>query len=128
MSRAYTRYKARYQDPEGLHHNGFPTYAWGCAPDHLLTKRQLSARKLRPGGQGVCGQTRWGRRGVAYLYDVALAKPKLPMTEGRQRALDAMMRVRSTCKSCGVVADWCLPRKFGRLCPECSEAEGFAYV
>lgn len=128
MSGTYTRFKGKYQDPEGRNHNGFPTFAWRCAPEHLLTKRQLRARGLRPGGQDPAAQMRWGRRSVAYLYDVRRAKPVRPMTEGRQRTLDAMIRVRSTCKGCGFVADWCLPRKFGRLCPDCSAAEGFAYV
>jgi hypothetical protein len=123
-----TRYRDRHQDPEGRHNNGFPTYTWQCAPENLLTKRQLSSRGLRPGGQDPVAQLRWGGRGYAYLYDVTRAKPKFPMTEGRQRTVEAMIRVRCTCKGCGFVADWCLPRKYGRLCPDCSAAEGFAYV
>jgi hypothetical protein len=72
---------------------------------------------------------RWGKRGIAYLYDAGRARQVRPMTEGRQRTLDAMIRVRSTCKGCGVVADWCLPRRYGRLCGECIEAEGgYAYA
>ena len=113
-----SRYKAKYQDPEGKRW-GFPTYAWGWSPEHLLTKRQLRARDLRPGGHGPVAQLRWGEKSWAYLYDSHLAQPVRKMTPGRQRTLDAMMRVRSTCRQCGHVADWCLPQKFGRVCVEC---------
>jgi hypothetical protein len=123
-----SRYRARYQDPEGRRHNGFPTYGWQCAPSHLVTRRQLAKLGLRPGGSPVVAQMLWycGRKqpAVAYLYDTTRCKPKRPMTEGRRRTIDAMIRVRSTCRRCLTVAEYCLPQKLGRLCLDCLEVEG----
>lgn len=124
-----SRYRARYQDPEGKRHRGFPTYAWQCAPANLKTRRQLHALGLRPGGSPVVAQMLWhcGRRtpAVAYLYDVDRCLPKREMTPGRQRTLDAMMRVRSTCGTCQRVFEYCLPTKYGgRRCVDCLEQEG----
>jgi hypothetical protein len=76
---AVSRYRARFYDPTDNRHGGMPTWPWRCAPAHLLTRRQLAARGLRPAGQPICGQVLWSRRGktaVAYLYDVEQAKPK----------------------------------------------------
>nr|WP_152992594.1 RRQRL motif-containing zinc-binding protein [Nonomuraea pusilla] len=73
---------SRFRDPTGERF-GLPSYPRGKAPAHLLTRRQLDAAGLRPGGQGVQGQVLWhsrrrGKTGVraAYLYDVRLAVPK----------------------------------------------------
>lgn len=124
-----SRYRARYQDPEGRRHHGFPTYGWQCAPSHLATRRQLSKLGLRPGGSPVVAQMLWhcGRKepAVAYLYDTTRCKPKRPMTEGRRRAIEAMLRVRSTCGKCTRVFEYCLPTKYGgRRCVDCLELEG----
>lgn len=121
-----SRYKAAYQDPEGRRHNGFPTFAWGFAPAHLLTRRQLRERGLRPVGDPVA-QLRFDRyrtQVTAYLYDVRAAKPLAPMTPGRWRTVNAMLKVRSTCKGCGHVCDYCLPRSLGRLCLDCAADQG----
>ena len=120
------RYKARYQDPQGRHHNGFPTYAWGCVPDGLATRRQLRERRLRPGADPVAQLCfdRYKATITAYLYQVADAKPIAPMTPGRWRTINAMLQVRSTCKGCGVTSDYCLPRSLGQLCLDCAAAEG----
>jgi hypothetical protein len=124
-----SRYRARFHDPEGKRHHGFPTFGWRCAPDHLLTRRQLSNRGLRPAGQEPAGQMLWysgrGRKpGHAYLYDVALAAPKKAMTEGMWRTHEAMMRVRRTCRRCTAVFPYDLSRKFQRVCLDCLELEG----
>ncbi|MGQ4405820.1 RRQRL motif-containing zinc-binding protein [Streptomyces hayashii] len=90
-------------DPTGERF-GVPTYPWRCAPDDLATRRQLRRRGLRPGGQDIAGQILRPRRRreplTAYLYRIDLAKPVRPMTAGRWRAHEAMMRPRRTCPVC----------------------------
>ena len=67
-----------FYDPDGGKY-GLPTYPYHCAPDGLLTIRQLRDKGLRPGGQPVAAQILWRRRKrliTAYLYRIDLAKPK----------------------------------------------------
>ncbi|MFG2119558.1 RRQRL motif-containing zinc-binding protein [Streptomyces sp. NPDC048710] len=92
----------RFWDPDGTTY-GIPTYPLHTAPDGLGTRRQLRACGLRPGGQQVAAQLMWRHaRGiaVAYLYRLDLAKPVRPMTPGRWRAHEAMMRPRRICPAC----------------------------
>ncbi|WP_443055446.1 RRQRL motif-containing zinc-binding protein [Streptomyces sp. NBC_00704] len=92
----------RFWDPDGATF-GIPTYPLRMAPAGLATRRQLRARGLRPGGQQVAAQVLWRYpRGIAaaYLYRIDLAKPVRPMTAGRWRAHEAMMRRRRTCPVC----------------------------
>jgi hypothetical protein len=126
-----SRYRARYQDPQGKRHQGFPTYGWRCVPQGLATRRQLSQLGLRPAGQQPVAQLLWargrGRRpGFAYLYDVALAAPKRQMDAGRWRTHQAMMRARRTCRNCSAVFAFDLSRKFDRTCLDCLELAGVA--
>lgn len=105
----------KFYDPQGERY-GFPTYPFRMAPEGLATRRQLRKKGLRPGGQAVVAQLMWRaakhrrRRGqavkVAYLYRIDLALPVRPMTPGRWRAHEAMMRAR-------------------RICPECSRDVGY---
>ncbi|MFJ4794820.1 RRQRL motif-containing zinc-binding protein [Kitasatospora purpeofusca] len=99
-----------------------PTYPWRMAPPGLLTRRQLRALGLRPGGQPVAAQLLWRSRLTkdprpAYLYRVALAKPVRPMTPGRRRALAAANRARRTCVTCGTDAGYVLPAHLGTCLP-----------
>lgn len=125
-----SRYRQKFMDPEGKRHGGMPTYPWRCAPDGLVTRRQLRALGLRPAGQQPCGQVLWARGrkspGAAYLYRVDLAAPVREMTEGRRRTHDAMMLVRRTCRTCKEVFPFDLSRKYGRVCWPCLDAEGVA--
>jgi hypothetical protein len=80
-----------FWDPTGDRY-GIPTYPWRQAPDGYATRRQLAARRLRPGGQHVQAQVLWRTRSgalrVAYLYEVARALPKRtpnPGAAGRAR-------------------------------------------
>ncbi|WP_421108269.1 RRQRL motif-containing zinc-binding protein [Streptomyces sp. NEAU-S77] len=109
-------------DPTGAR-QGIPTYPWRCAPDGLVTRRQLRARGLRPGGQPVAAQIlrpRY-RRGplVAYLYRLDKAKPVRPMTEGKRRALACAMRARRTCPQCRTDAGYVIPASLG-MCVPCA--------
>ncbi|MFI9327766.1 RRQRL motif-containing zinc-binding protein [Kitasatospora sp. NPDC052868] len=99
-----------------------PTYPWHMAPDDLLTRRQLRARGLRPGGQDVAAQILWRSRRsrdlrAAYLYRLDRAKPVRPMTPGRWRALAAANRARRTCPGCGADAGYVLPAHLGTCLP-----------
>jgi len=120
-----SRYRARFHDPVGAKHGGLPTWPWRMAPTHLQTRRQLTARGLRPGGQPIAGQVLWagGRKQVrvAYLYDIALAKPKRQATPRQRVALGKAMTARRTCPTCGADVGYCIPRSLGE-CIECHDA------
>ncbi|SOE13673.1 hypothetical protein SAMN06272775_4649 [Streptomyces sp. 2323.1] len=98
-----------------------PVYRWRLAPDGYATRRQLRARGLRPGGQGVAAQLERPRRRreplVAYLYRIDQAKPVRPMTPGRRAALDKAMAARRTCPKCRTDAGYCIPRSLGMCIP-----------
>lgn len=98
------------------------------APAGLLTRRQLRARGLRPGGQDVAAQILWStRRGVrtAYLYRLTHAKPVRPMTPGRAAALAKANAARRTCPACGRDAGYVLPAHLG-VCLPCSDSAALA--
>ncbi|MFD7499961.1 RRQRL motif-containing zinc-binding protein [Streptomyces sp. NPDC059850] len=100
-----------------------PTFGWRLAPDGYATLRQLRARGLRPGGQGVAAQLERPRRRrpplVAYLYRIDLAKPVRPMTEARWAALAKAMAARRTCPQCRVTRDYCISTSLG-VCVTCA--------
>ncbi|KJY27428.1 RRQRL motif-containing zinc-binding protein [Streptomyces sp. NRRL S-495] len=108
-------------DPTGRHHGGTPTYPYRLAPAGLLTRRQLRARGLRPGGADPVAQIEWRRgRRVAYLYRADLARPVRPMTEARWAAHERMMLARRTCPACHQDAGYVIPRSLGTCWP-CAE-------
>nr|WP_202513139.1 RRQRL motif-containing zinc-binding protein [Streptomyces sp. SID3343] len=91
-----------------------------------MTRRQLRAKALRPGGQEPVAEIRWwGGQRVAYLYDVDRALPVREMTPGRARALAAAMLARRTCPGCRAVRDYCISRRHG-LCQPCVDGPGHA--
>lgn len=60
-------------------HDHLDSYDWQTAPAYLMTRRQLRAAGLRPGGAepvAVMVRQRRGRRLVAHLYDSRTAPPK----------------------------------------------------
>ncbi|WP_182883268.1 RRQRL motif-containing zinc-binding protein [Microbispora sp. H10949] len=121
-----SRIRARFWDPAGSRY-GIPTWPWRMAPAHLLTRRQLTARGLRPGGQGVQAQILWASRrhgapGVraAYLYDVRFALPKRTATPAQREALAKANAARRTCPDCGRDAGYVLPRHLG-TCLDCAD-------
>lgn len=116
----------RFIDPTGARY-GIPTWPWRMAPPHLLTRRQLTARGLRPGGQQVQGQVLWrsrrARRGAggiraAYLYDVRFALPKRAATLAQRAALGKALAARRRCPRCGLDAGYVLPARYG-TCLDC---------
>ena len=108
-----------FYDPDGSRY-GLPTYPYHWAPKDLLTIRQLRARGLRPGGQQPAAQILW-RRGkrVAYLYLASMAKPKRIATPAQLVAIAAALRARRTCRACGQVKAYCIPRSRG-ACNDCA--------
>lgn len=121
-----SRIRARFWDPTGDRH-GIPTYPWQMAPPHLLTLRQLAARGLRPGGQGVQAQILWASRRhgapglrAAYLYDVRFALPKRTPTPAQLAALAKATAARRTCPMCQRDAGYVLPRHLG-ICLDCAQ-------
>ncbi|WP_192579900.1 RRQRL motif-containing zinc-binding protein [Micromonospora sp. AMSO31t] len=97
----------------------FPTYPFRMAPDGLATRRQLHAAGLRPGGHDAVAQILW-RRGkrVAYLYRLDLAAPKRTATPAQREAIAKALRARRTCRHCGVVKPYYIPRRYG-CCLDC---------
>lgn len=122
--------RADFYDPEADHHP-LPTYPYHWAPTGLMTRRQLRASGLRPGGQQPVAQILWkhrtsGRtqRRVAYLYDTSKAKPKREPTPAQQAAISKALQARKTCPSCQQVQDYCIPQSRGE-CNTCADlAEG----
>jgi hypothetical protein len=113
-----------FYDPDGSKY-GIPTYPYKWAPKGLLTRRQLSASGLRPGGQGITAQILWkhnGKRRVAYLYRADLAKPKRQATPAQLTAIEAALRARRTCPTCGNEKDYCIPLSRGE-CNDCDERQ-----
>lgn len=119
-------------DPSGELHGGMPTYPWGQAPrERYATRRQLRAMGLRPGGQPVAAQMirhrkrrRYGAERpplVAYLYLIALAKPKRTATLAQEWALDRAMAARQTCPVCRRRYSFCLPLRSLGSCLECHD-------
>jgi hypothetical protein len=111
---------ARVFDPTGKWHGGMPTFPYRMAPTGLVTRRQLRAAGLRPGGQEIAGQILW-RRGkrVAYLYRLDLAVPKRDATEAQRKAIDKALLARRTCSTCERVCDYYIPRRYGE-CLDCA--------
>jgi hypothetical protein len=109
-----------FYDPTGDRY-GIPTYPYRWAPAGLLTRRQLRALGLRPGGQDIAGQILW-RRGerVAYLYRQDLAQPKRSATPAQLDAIQRALRARRICATCGQEKTYYIPRSLGE-CLDCAE-------
>ena len=110
-----------FYDPAGVRY-GFPTYPYRGAPDGYATVRQLRAAGLRPGGQPVVAQILWRHKKnkrVAYLYQLAAAKPKRTATPAQLAAIDKALAARRTCPTCGQVKDYYIPRRYGE-CLDCT--------
>ncbi|MFC0533138.1 RRQRL motif-containing zinc-binding protein [Phytohabitans kaempferiae] len=110
-----------FYDPDGQRF-GFPTFPYHCAPDGLVTRRQLRAAGLRPAGQPVIAQILWRHRKhtrTAYLYRRDLAKPKRQATDAQLIAVSKALLARRTCPTCGQVKDYYIPRRSGE-CLDCN--------
>jgi hypothetical protein len=109
-------------------------YPWGGAPSHLATRAQLREAGLRPGRQGVQALLLWsssrgGRPTIdgyryAELFDVTLARPRIPVSEARAGALAAALAARMTCPRCGVNRGYVPSARLG-MCNDCAAGAGF---
>ncbi|MGW0573010.1 RRQRL motif-containing zinc-binding protein [Streptomyces tauricus] len=104
----------------------------GACPGHLVTRRQLRARNVSPGGHGPVAVLRCRRcrntpqwscthPGRAWLYDVRQARPKRVPTFAQEWALDRAMAVRQTCPRCRRRYVYCLPLRTLGSCLECHD-------
>jgi rubredoxin len=114
-----------YYDPDGTRF-GLPTYPYRWAPQGLLTRRQLTASGLRPGGQCVAAQIIWkhkGKRRIAYLYRADAAKPKRTASPSQLKAIESALRARRTCPTCGTEKDYYISLSLGE-CNDCAARWG----
>jgi hypothetical protein len=101
--------------------DGLPAFAFRGAPSGLLTRRQLRAAGLGPGGQEPYARLVWGRdRRWAWLYRADLARPKRIPSPAQLAALRKALAARRVCAVCGPV-DHCV-RTTDQLCGECHAA------
>jgi len=119
----------RFYDPTGARY-GIPTFPYRLAPDGLLTRRQLRAQGLRPGGQDIAAQLMWHSRRVrgvrvAYLYRIDLAKPVRPMTPAKWAALALANTARRMCPLCRTDAGYTIPTSLG-CCVTCADSTSLA--
>ena len=103
-----------------------PTFPYRFAPDGLATMRQLRAVGLRPGGQPIAAQILW-RRGkrVAYLYHLNQPLPKRIASPAQRAAIAKALLARRTCRTCGHIRDYYIPRRYGE-CLSCHDTVGGA--
>ncbi|MCH7230197.1 hypothetical protein L0U85_04875 [Glycomyces sp. L485] len=114
-------YRAEFDDP-AAEWFGLPTFNYRHAPRGLATRRQLAAKGLTPGRQGIAAQILWRRgRRRAYLYREDQAVPKREATPAQLRALMKAWVTLSTCPTCEREFDHYIPRRFGE-CLDCHEA------
>lgn len=99
------------------------TFRFGFAPTGFVTRRQLRAKGLRPGGAQPRHRVAW-RHGQslrwAWLYDEAAAKPKFAMTPAKAGALAKAMLARRTCPACSRDVRYCIPKSLG-VCVDCHD-------
>ncbi|MFE2693654.1 RRQRL motif-containing zinc-binding protein [Streptomyces mirabilis] len=115
----------RYWDPKGEKF-GIPTWPWGMGPpkEEMATVRDLKKLGLRPGGQAAAGQIGWRIRGgdrFAFLFLVALAKKKRPMTPAMWASIRKALAARRVCPVCNTAKDYDISRKTG-VCNDCPES------
>ncbi|MFF0337910.1 RRQRL motif-containing zinc-binding protein [Streptomyces fimicarius] len=100
-----------------------------ACPEGLVTRRHELG--LSPGGHGPVAVLRC--KGCSYrpdhacihptrawLYSVALARPKRTPTLAQEEALDRAMAARSTCPECGRRYYFCLPLRTQGCCDPCA--------
>lgn len=112
---ARTGIRVEFYDPHGSQY-GFPTFPYRYAPDGLATRRQLRAAGLRPNGQPVIAQILWRHRKqvrTAHLYRRDLAAPKRHATPAQLAVIAKMLLARRTCRHCGQLRDYYIPRSTG---------------
>ena len=126
MSRPRRRYglmTARWGwQPLAWEQNGLPSWSWRKAPRGLLTRRQMRAEGLAPGGAWPVGQLvfQHKRREVrALLYDRSELVSKRVPSAAQLAALGRALAARRRCPACGRDVGYCVPTSLGR-CVDCA--------
>ncbi|WP_435061910.1 RRQRL motif-containing zinc-binding protein [Amycolatopsis thermoflava] len=108
--------------------DGLPVFGYGEAPATLLTRSQLRAAGLRPGGADPVALLvfrhfkPYARETVAELFSVEKALPHRPATPAQRRAIRAALQARRTCQTCGEDVGYYVPTST-RQCWTCEGAE-----
>lgn len=99
---------------------GVPTWRWRGAPAGLITRRQMRALELSPGGASRVGQIvcRGGRR-RADLFLQATCVPKRTATTAQLVAIGKALAARRWCPTCETDAGYCIPTSLGE-CVDCA--------
>jgi hypothetical protein len=120
VGRTYGVMTARWGwQPFAWWEDGLPTWSWRGAPGGLVTRRQMRARGLAPGGAApvarvVCRRgARW-----AYLYDPTELVAKRVATAAQWVAVATAIAARRWCPSGGHYVDYCVPTSLGE-CVAC---------
>ena len=102
---------------------GLPTWRWRVAPAGLLSRRQMRAAGLAPGGAQPVARVvcRSGRaRRVAYLYDPAELAPKRVATAAQLVAVGKALAARRWCSKCLRDVGYTVPTSLG-CCVDCAD-------
>ena len=108
--------------PLAWEQNGLPSWSWRKAPRGLLTRRQMRAEGLAPGGAWPVGQLVFHhrRREVrALLYDRSELVPKRAPSAARLTALERALAARRRCPDCRRDVGYCIPTSLG-CCVDCA--------
>ena len=108
--------------PLAWEQNGLPSWSWRKAPRGLLTRRQMRAEGLAPGGAWPVGQLVFHhrRREVrALLYDRGELVPKRVPSAAQLAALGRALAARRRCPDCGRDVGYCIPTSLG-CCVDCA--------
>jgi hypothetical protein len=110
--------------------DGLPVFGFrgrpGAVPAGLLTRRQLRAKGLRPGGQDPVAllvfrhAKPYRRQELCELFREELAVPVRAMTPAKWAAVEAAMQARRTCPQCQQDVGYCVPKSYGK-CWNCFE-------
>lgn len=86
-----------------------------------MTRRQLTAAGLRPGGHPIVAQVVRGRYLRAYLYDQSLAKKKRDASPDQLEATRKATAARRVCGTCGLDKGYIPSKRLGE-CNDCADA------
>lgn len=106
--------------------HGLPAWSWRGAPRGLLTRRQMRAEGLAPGGAGPVGLVvcRRGQR-WAHLWDRADLVSKRAASPAQMVALGRALAARRWCPSCRRDVGYVVPTSLGE-CVDCADLAGVA--
>lgn len=111
--------------PLAWEQNGLPTWRYGYAPRRLLTRRQMRAQGLAPGGAAPVAQVvvrverRYRRETRARLWDRDELVAKRVPSPAQLVALEHALAARRWCPSCSRDVGYCIPTSLGE-CIACA--------